>query len=102
MIYLLPLGLLLIQHVILRFEKANLMCFYTRAKVAGTSFCLGGAIAISFLQIPSDPVVNTSDSPPIDVHGDWIVGCLCLLAAVLVVSFSTVLQVFHHHVSSIL
>ncbi|XP_078148498.1 WAT1-related protein At5g47470-like [Carex rostrata] len=85
-------GIIFIIAVSFRFEKADLMCFYTRAKVLGTLLCLSGAIAISFLQIPSNPMLHKSDSPQIDSHSDWIFGCLCLLAAVLVVSCTTVLQ----------
>ncbi|KAJ3689009.1 hypothetical protein LUZ61_018173 [Rhynchospora tenuis] len=85
-------GIIFIIAACFRIEKVDLMCFYTRAKILGTLLCLGGAIVISFLQIPSDPELNAANSPPIDIDDDWIIGCLCLLTAVLVVSCCIVLQ----------
>uniref|UniRef100_A0A0E0LKR1 WAT1-related protein n=1 Tax=Oryza punctata TaxID=4537 RepID=A0A0E0LKR1_ORYPU len=69
-----------------------------RAKIAGTVLCLAGAVTMSLLQSPAAGTAATRSShrtttttSPANV-GDWAVGCACLLAAVLVVSGTTVLQ----------
>ncbi|KAJ3678686.1 hypothetical protein LUZ60_002489 [Juncus effusus] len=80
-------GIIFIIAACLRFEKVDVKCIYTKAKIIGTLLCLGGAIALSFLQTPST-VLNA----PKDLHNEWFVGCICLLGAVLVVSCNTVLQ----------
>uniref|UniRef100_A0ACD5ULL9 Uncharacterized protein n=1 Tax=Avena sativa TaxID=4498 RepID=A0ACD5ULL9_AVESA len=75
----------------LRFEKIDLKCRYTRAKTLGTLLCLGGAITMSVLQSPAAPpgqrLPDLAKS-----HRDWVVGCLCLLGAVLVLSGTIILQ----------
>ncbi|KAL6909315.1 hypothetical protein ACP4OV_001596 [Aristida adscensionis] len=78
-------GFVFVVAACLRFETVDGRCCYTRAKILGTAVCLGGAITMSVLQSQDGP---TQDEPP----ADWAAGCLCLLAAVLVVSCTTVLQ----------
>ncbi|WOL10188.1 WAT1-related protein [Canna indica] len=95
-------GVIFVVAACLRFEKFEIKCFYSRAKVIGTLVCLGGAVVLSFLQSPSPSPVKSSSRPAFPSFGDqhlaqainedWLIGCLCLLGAVLVVSFTTVLQ----------
>ncbi|KAG0473260.1 hypothetical protein HPP92_015117 [Vanilla planifolia] len=83
-------GFIFIIAACLRFEKLDFKCKYSRTKSFGTIFCLVGAITLSLLQSPPEPI-NHSQSQE-DAYKDWIVGCSCLLGAVLVLSCSTVLQ----------
>lgn len=63
---------------------------------------------MSFLQSPSStspvhaaprsPVASSSGLAPQTVYHEWVVGCGCLLAAVLVVSCNTVLQVIYRSI----
>ncbi|XP_073111204.1 WAT1-related protein At5g47470 [Elaeis guineensis] len=101
-------GIIFIIAASLGFEKVDMKCLYSRAKILGTLICLCGAMVMGFLQSPSTPPVRTSErSSPSDIglyenehakdshenyHGDWIIGFMCLLAAVLVVSCTTILQ----------
>ena len=55
--------------------------------------CLGGAVAMSFLQSPdalSGHVLPRPADPA--AAASWVVGCVCLLAAVLVLSGTIVMQ----------
>lgn len=74
----------------LRFERVDFRCHYTRAKILGTLLCLGGAITMSILQSPAAP--SGRRSPDLKSHQDWVIGCLCLLGAVLVLSATIILQ----------
>ncbi|OAY68016.1 WAT1-related protein, partial [Ananas comosus] len=95
-------GFIFVIAACLRFEKVDMKCLYTRVKILGTLLCLGGAITMSFLQSPSStspvhaaprsPVASRSGLAPQTVYHEWVVGCGCLLAAVLIVSCNTVLQ----------
>ncbi|CAM0905881.1 unnamed protein product [Alopecurus aequalis] len=77
----------------LRFERVDLKCPYTRAKILGTLLCLGGAITMSVLQSPAAPPGRRSpDLAAAKSHRDWVSGCLCLLGAVLVLSGTIILQ----------
>ncbi|EEC82047.1 WAT1-related protein At5g47470 [Oryza sativa Japonica Group] len=83
----------------LGFERVDLSCRYTRAKIAGTVLCLAGAVTMSVLQSPAAAAATRSSSHRTTTAaaanaggGDWAVGCACLLGAVLVVSGTTVLQ----------
>ena len=82
------------MHVhVCRFESVDLKCRYTRAKILDTVVCLGGAVAMSFLQSPdalSGHVLPRPADPA--AAASWVVGCLCLLAAVLVLSGTIVMQ----------
>ncbi|XP_020114630.1 WAT1-related protein At5g47470-like [Ananas comosus] len=92
-------GFIFIIAACLRLEKFEKTCRYSRAKIVGTMVCLGGAIAMSFLQSP-----NTHTSPEAtsllhehlenenSSYSDWMLGCFYLLAAVVVLSCNTVLQ----------
>ncbi|GJN40421.1 hypothetical protein PR202_gb29629 [Eleusine coracana subsp. coracana] len=92
-------GIIFIVSGCLGFERVDLRCRYTRAKILGTVVCLGGAVAMSVLQSPATPRGHR----PIDhaaavarSHRDWVAGCLFLLGAVLVLSATIVLQVDIH------
>ncbi|XP_062188846.1 WAT1-related protein At5g47470-like [Phragmites australis] len=81
----------------LGFERVDLKCRYTKAKILGTVLCLGGAVAMSVLQSPAVPpghaLHRSMDRAAVArPHRDWVVGCLCLLGAVLVLSGTIVLQ----------
>ncbi|XP_044965688.1 WAT1-related protein At5g47470-like [Hordeum vulgare subsp. vulgare] len=71
----------------LGFERVDLKCRYTRAKIVGTLLCLGGAITMSILQSPAAPPGQRSPD-----LAAWVVGCVCLLGAVLVLSGTIILQ----------
>lgn len=75
-----------------RFERVDLKCRYTRAKILGTVVCLGGAVAMSFLQSPEARSGHVLPRPADRAAASWGVGCLCLLAAVLVLSGTIVMQ----------
>ncbi|XP_008786952.3 WAT1-related protein At5g47470-like [Phoenix dactylifera] len=102
-------GIIFITAASLGFEKVDMKCLYSRAKILGTLICLSGAMVMGFLQSPSAPSVHASERPPPPLdkglyenkydkdshenrYGDWIIGFMCLLAAVFVVSCTTILQ----------
>ncbi|KAJ8459410.1 hypothetical protein OPV22_032336 [Ensete ventricosum] len=73
----------------------------TRAKVMGTSVCLTGTVAMCFWQSPSESPGSTINPSAVlakpltldkAIYNDWIVGSLCLLAAAIIQSCTTVLQ----------
>jgi hypothetical protein len=77
-----------------RFERVDLKCQYTRAKILGTLLCLGGAITMSILQSPTAPPGRRPpDLAAAKSHQDWVIGCVCLLGAVLMLSGTIILQV---------
>ncbi|PKA60672.1 WAT1-related protein [Apostasia shenzhenica] len=89
-------GFVFIIAACLRFERFSTRCKYSRAKVLGTIVCLAGAIAMSFLQSPppsASRTFYTLNELGVD-HGsdDWIVGCFYLLAAIICLSSTVVLQ----------
>ncbi|KAF0906648.1 hypothetical protein E2562_012227 [Oryza meyeriana var. granulata] len=89
-------GFIFIVAGCLRLERVDLKCRYTRAKIAGTALCLAGAVTMSVLQSPAGATRSHSQrtlpAAGARPNMDWAVGCVCLLAAVLVVSGTTVLQ----------
>ncbi|XP_077235429.1 nodulin MtN21 /EamA-like transporter family protein [Tasmannia lanceolata] len=83
----------------LRFEKVDLKCTYSRAKILGTLVCLTGALAMSFLQGPPSAHVVTTPEPLAAsnlaqeaIDKTRLMGCMYLLAAVFVISCTVVLQ----------
>uniref|UniRef100_A0A0A9DHP3 WAT1-related protein n=1 Tax=Arundo donax TaxID=35708 RepID=A0A0A9DHP3_ARUDO len=92
-------GLIFIVAACFRFEKFDKGCKYTQAKILGTLVCLVGAMAMSFLQSPSNssPASDLqtffrANSEAGSSYQDWILGCSYLFAAVVVFAFYTVLQ----------
>ncbi|KAG6497193.1 WAT1-related protein At5g47470-like [Zingiber officinale] len=82
-------GIIFIVAVSLRFERFDIKCWYTRLKILGNIVCIGGAVAFSIYQNPSSPPANSVDS---GIFGGWFFGCICLFGAVLMISFSTIMQ----------
>ncbi|KAI0530524.1 hypothetical protein KFK09_000068 [Dendrobium nobile] len=97
-------GLIFFIASCLRIEKFDIKCKHTRYKVMGTLMCFSGAMAMSFMQ--ADSVNLPAESPNLRsilfmganlsstdaTSNDWIVGCLYLLAAVVVLSCVMILQ----------
>ncbi|XP_039142257.1 WAT1-related protein At5g47470 [Dioscorea cayenensis subsp. rotundata] len=81
-------GVIFIIAACFGFEKVSMKCKYSMTKILGTMACLSGAITMSFLQSPSASSLPSNEN----INQDWFIGCSCLLAAVLVVSCTTVLQ----------
>ncbi|TVU39141.1 hypothetical protein EJB05_12546 [Eragrostis curvula] len=92
-------GFIFIVTGCLGFERVDLRCRYTRAKILGTVLCLGGAVAMSVLQSPATPrghalhwtLDRATTAAVARTHRDWAAGCL-FLGAVLVLSGTIVLQ----------
>ncbi|RRT48010.1 hypothetical protein B296_00043680 [Ensete ventricosum] len=89
------------MHAFCRFEKFDACCWYSRAKVMGTSVCLTGTVAMCFWQSSSESPGSTINPSAVlakpltldkAIYNDWIVGSLCLLAAAIIQSCTTVLQ----------
>ncbi|XP_004508915.1 WAT1-related protein At5g47470-like [Cicer arietinum] len=86
-----------------RLEKVDLSCTYSRVKIIGTLLCVLGAFTMSLMQSISAPAsvkeknIHLSIPPPPSVimfDRDKIIGCLYLLASILVLSSTVVLQAF--------
>lgn len=91
-------GLIFLIAWAFRLEQVNLSCMYSRVKIGGTIICVVGAFTMSLMQgtdsIPgmdSFPLLGDSKSEDIIDKGR-IIGCLYLMAAVLVLSSNVVLQ----------
>ncbi|CAN6175416.1 unnamed protein product [Urochloa humidicola] len=92
-------GFIFIISGCLGFERVDLKCRYTRAKILGTVVCLGGAIAMSVLQSPDTPSPghvllprSAAERAAAAAAASWVAGCLFLLGAVLVLSGTIVMQ----------
>ncbi|XP_058085367.1 WAT1-related protein At5g47470-like isoform X2 [Magnolia sinica] len=83
-------GLIFVIAWCLRLEKVDLKCKYSRAKITGTLVCLAGALSISFLQGPS--ISSAPAAHHEATEKNRIMGCMYLLAAVVAVSCTMVLQ----------
>ncbi|WOL05440.1 hypothetical protein Cni_G14169 [Canna indica] len=97
-------GLIFIIAACVGYEKFDACCRYSRAKIVGTLVCLTGATTMCFLQnstssgrphLPNNWLALFTK--PFTVakamnNHDWMLGCLYLLAGVLVLSCNTVLQ----------
>ncbi|KAJ0968360.1 hypothetical protein J5N97_025277 [Dioscorea zingiberensis] len=83
-------GFIFIIAVCLRLEKMEIRCKFTWTKILGTLLCLSGAIAMSFLQ--SSPELTSQVSSGDIAEKEWITGCGYLLASVVVLSCTSVLQ----------
>lgn len=81
------------HQLIYRFEKFSVHSKYSRAKVFGTILCLGGAIAMSFSMNPPSEPDSTLKLTSRSVSKEWILGCLFLLFAIIILSSNTVLLV---------
>ncbi|XVF13391.1 hypothetical protein REPUB_Repub08aG0204200 [Reevesia pubescens] len=89
-------GLIFIIAWACRLEKVTLSCLYSKVKIGGTLLCVLGALTMSIMQ----STVSSKDarmivSPPTNdviFDKDKIIGCIYLMAAVLVLSSNVVLQ----------
>ncbi|KAF9604864.1 hypothetical protein IFM89_011146 [Coptis chinensis] len=76
-----------------RFEKVDLKCFYSWVKIMGTMLCIVGAILMSSIHSTassSTPLKTASNMETF--NQDRIIGTVCLLAGVILLSFNTILQ----------
>ncbi|KAK7265933.1 hypothetical protein RJT34_33558 [Clitoria ternatea] len=96
-------GLIFVIAWTFRLEKVKLRCTYSRVKIIGTLFCVLGALTMSIMQSMYTPLVLPTkegtaqlSSPPPNVRFDRqkLIGCVYLLAAILVLSSNIVLQAF--------
>ncbi|THG17248.1 hypothetical protein TEA_015004 [Camellia sinensis var. sinensis] len=96
-------GFIFVIAVAFRLEKLKLTCMYSRVKIVGTFLCVIGAITMSIMQSTmhtpiakqttdlASPPPPTSDSDYM-FNIDKIIGCIYLMAGVLVLSSNIVLQ----------
>ncbi|KAE8683786.1 WAT1-related protein [Hibiscus syriacus] len=88
-------GLIFIIAWAFRLEKVAINCLYSKVKIAGTFLCVIGAIIMSVMQstVSSGDVVMDTVAIYNDIFNkNMIIGCMYLMAAVLVLSSNVVLQ----------
>ncbi|KAK2409804.1 hypothetical protein P8452_71120 [Trifolium repens] len=95
-------GIIFIIAWTFRLEKVDLRCTYSRVKITGTLLCVLGAFTMSLMQsisisLPIEGLkfqLTTPPPPVVMFDRDKIIGCLYLLASILVLSVAVVLQAF--------
>ncbi|XWS49112.1 hypothetical protein CRYUN_Cryun13aG0135800 [Craigia yunnanensis] len=88
-------GLIFIIAWTCRLEKVAVSCLYSKIKIAGTFLCVLGALTMSLMQSAVSSKDSRMIAPPTDdviFDKDKIIGCMYLIAAVLVLSSNVVLQ----------
>ncbi|XVF51747.1 hypothetical protein PTKIN_Ptkin04bG0209800 [Pterospermum kingtungense] len=88
-------GLIFIIAWTCRLEKVDLSCLYSKVKIAGTFICVLGALTMSIMQSTVSPKDGKMIAKPTDdvvFDKDKIIGCIYLMAAVIVLSSNVVLQ----------
>ncbi|XVF52613.1 hypothetical protein PTKIN_Ptkin05aG0032200 [Pterospermum kingtungense] len=78
-----------------RLEKVTLSCLYSKVKIAGTLLCVLGALTMSIMQSTvsqKDARMIVSPTDNVVFDKDKVIGCMYLMAAVLVLSSNVVLQ----------
>ncbi|KAL4324389.1 hypothetical protein GQ457_11G022620 [Hibiscus cannabinus] len=78
-----------------RLEKVAISCLYSRVKIGGTLLCVLGALTMSLMHSTVSSGSTSMLSAPTDdafFDKDKIIGCMYLIAAVLVLSSNVVLQ----------
>ncbi|GMJ00406.1 Usually multiple acids move in and out Transporters 7 [Hibiscus trionum] len=88
-------GLIFIIAWAFRLETVALSCLYSKVKIAGTFLCVLGAITTSLMQSTvssGDAMIDTITIYNGIFNKDKIIGCMYLMAAVLVLSSNVVLQ----------
>ncbi|KAH1106398.1 hypothetical protein J1N35_010166 [Gossypium stocksii] len=88
-------GLIFIIAWACRLEKVDLSCLYSKVKIGGTLLCVLGAITMSLMHSSvSSESARMFAAPTSDFvfSKDKIIGCMYLMAAVLVLSSNVVLQ----------
>lgn len=84
-------GLIFFIAWIVRLEKIDLKCMYTRLKILGTLLCVFGALTMSIMHSIKHNEENNDSAFVFD--RDRVLGCIYLLGAVFVLSTNVVLQV---------
>ncbi|KAL0761136.1 hypothetical protein Bca101_077286 [Brassica carinata] len=85
-------GLIFFIAWIVRLEKMNMKCVYSKLKILGTLLCVFGALTMSLMHSASI-IQDEKDNASIFVFDrDRVVGCIYLLGAVFVLSTNVVLQ----------
>ncbi|KAI4303256.1 hypothetical protein MLD38_038908 [Melastoma candidum] len=79
---------------IMRLEKVDLNCVYSRVKILGTVLCVSGALILSLIhsKAADEPLPLPPSAKDITFDQEKIVGCLYLLAAILALSSLIILQ----------
>ncbi|KAK8584476.1 hypothetical protein V6N13_109871 [Hibiscus sabdariffa] len=78
-----------------RLEEVAISCLYSRVKIGGTLLCVLGALTMSLMHSTVSSGSTSMLSAPADdavFDKDKIIGCMYLIAAVLVLSSNVVLQ----------
>ncbi|KAJ8438803.1 hypothetical protein Cgig2_023837 [Carnegiea gigantea] len=83
-------ALTFLMATILGFEQMKVKRLSNIAKMVGTTFCMGGAIAITFLK--GQKLFTNSGQALLGTH-NWLLGCLFLFAGVSCLSSWLILQV---------
>ncbi|KAJ8754812.1 hypothetical protein K2173_012736 [Erythroxylum novogranatense] len=84
-------GLIFVIAWALRLEKVELSCIYSKVKLVGTLLCVVGALTMSLMHSTTSGRL-TSPISEMMFDKDKIIGCLYLMAAVIVLSSNVVLQ----------
>ncbi|KAI4327129.1 hypothetical protein L6164_019628 [Bauhinia variegata] len=98
-------GLIFIIAWTFRLEKVDISCTYSKVKILGTIMCVLGALTMSIMQsLSPDPATAKEVQDQVQILSlpssdfifdkDKIIGCLCLIAAVFMLSSNIVLQAF--------
>ncbi|MBA0852888.1 hypothetical protein Goshw_010880 [Gossypium schwendimanii] len=88
-------GLIFIIAWACRLEKVDLSCLYSKVKIGGTLLCVLGALTMSLMHSSVSPESARMFAAPTSdfvFNKDKIIGCMYLMAAVLVLSSNVVLQ----------
>ncbi|XVF10844.1 hypothetical protein REPUB_Repub07fG0218100 [Reevesia pubescens] len=88
-------GLIFIIAWACRMEKVTISCQYSKVKIGGTLLCVLGALTMSVMQStvsPKDARMIAAPTNDVIFDKDKIIGCMYLMAAVLVLSSNVVLQ----------
>ncbi|VVB08257.1 unnamed protein product [Arabis nemorensis] len=85
-------GLIFFIAWIVRIEKMNMKCVYSRLKILGTLLCVFGALTMSLMHSASIEHSEEDNASVFVFDRDKIVGCMYLLGAVFVLSTNVVLQ----------
>ncbi|KAL1214008.1 WAT1-related protein [Cardamine amara subsp. amara] len=83
-------GLIFFIAWIVRLEKIDLKCVYSKVKILGTLLCVFGALTMSIMHSIKHNEENNDSAFVFD--RDRVVGCVYLLGAVFVLSTNVVLQ----------
>ncbi|KAJ4955193.1 hypothetical protein NE237_011976 [Protea cynaroides] len=82
-------GFIFIIAWLLGLEKVKFNCIYSKAKIVGTLGCITGALAMTFFH---GPETSQALVLPASIDKEKIIGCICLIGAVFVLSCTSVLQ----------